>query len=58
MLCRFVTPWALDTTQTILGQGANFTNKLTAKLQTARPVGSNDTLESPQVTHNTCSTFF
>ena len=48
-LARFFTPWAMDTTQTLLGQGGNFTNSITAKLQTARPEGSNDTVATPQI---------
>jgi len=50
-LARFVTPWAADVTQVILGGlgDSNFTNKISAKLQAARPTGSNDTLETPQV---------
>merc|ERR1719318_1803616 len=51
-LARFYTPWALDTdtTQVLLGApgDSNFTNSLNIKLQTPRPQGSNDTLESPQ----------
>ena len=48
-LARFFTPWAMDSTQTLLGQGGNFTNSITAKLQTARPEGSNDTTATPQI---------
>jgi len=48
-LMRFETPWAADATQTLLGLGGNFTNHLTAKLQAARPEGSNDTVEAPLV---------
>eukprot|EP00090_Calanus_glacialis_P013911 TRINITY_DN2253_c0_g1_i7.p1 TRINITY_DN2253_c0_g1~~TRINITY_DN2253_c0_g1_i7.p1 ORF type:complete len:1052 (-),score=349.76 TRINITY_DN2253_c0_g1_i7:167-3322(-) len=48
-LARFITPWANDATQSLLGQGANFTNSITAKLQTSRPPGSNDTTETPQI---------
>ena len=39
----------MDTTQTLLGQGGNFTNSISAKLHTARPEGSNDTIASPQI---------
>jgi len=45
-LARFITPWANDTTQTLLGAGPNFTNSVTAKLMTAKPEGM-DTL--PQI---------
>jgi glycosylphosphatidylinositol deacylase len=48
-MARFITPWANDATQVLLGQGQNFTNSITAKLQTPRPVGSNDSVETPQV---------
>merc|ERR1719500_2036535 len=48
-LAKFFTPWAMDSTQTLLGQGGNFTNSITAKLQTARPEGSNDTTATPQI---------
>jgi len=50
-LARFITPWAKDTTQVLLGEpgNSNFTNTLGIKLQTPRPQGSNDTVESPQV---------
>jgi len=48
-LARFITPWANDATQTLIGQGQNFTNSITAKLQTPRPSGSNDSVETPQV---------
>eukprot|EP00092_Neocalanus_flemingeri_P010254 GFUD01011050.1.p1 GENE.GFUD01011050.1~~GFUD01011050.1.p1 ORF type:complete len:1057 (+),score=343.38 GFUD01011050.1:48-3218(+) len=48
-LAMFITPWANDATQTLLGQGGNFTNSITAKLQSSRPPGSNDTTETPQV---------
>jgi len=46
-LARFITPWANDATHVLLGKGEP--NSITAKLQTPRPTGSNDTLETPQI---------
>jgi len=46
-IMRFVTPWAEDTTQSLIGP--NMTSKLTARLQTPRPNGEKQYVQDPEM---------